>query len=129
MSDVINDNIINDHIINDHTTDNNAKDDSIQHQECIDTNSINNEIHMYKQARGRRSDTIISGLQFKTKDESKAFILNIKKKFGIGGCQKMMEDMDKDFPVFVFTGDLRDKIIKILVDSYKYDPKLIKKHG
>jgi translation initiation factor 1 (eIF-1/SUI1) len=124
MSDVINDNIKNDH-----TTDNNEKDDSIQHQECIDTNSINNEIHMYKQARGRRSDTIISGLQFKTKDEAKAFILNIKKKFGIGGCQKMMEDMDKDFPVFVFTGDLRDKIIKILVESYKYDPKLIKKHG
>ncbi len=124
MSDIINKNIINDN-----TMDNNAKDDSIQNQECIDTNSINNEIHMYKQARGRRSDTIISGLQFKTKDESKSFILNIKKKFGIGGCQKMMEDMDKDFPVFVFTGDLRNKIIKILVETYKYDSKLIKKHG
>ena len=119
MSDVINENIIN----------NIVTDDTMQNQECTDTNSINNEIHMYKQARGRRSDTIISGLQFKTKDEAKAFILNIKKKFGIGGCQKMMEDMDKDAPVFVFTGDLRDKIIKILVESHKCDPKLIKKHG
>lgn len=119
MSDVINENMIIDNI----------KDDNMQNKEYTDTNSINNEIHMYKQARGRRSDTIISGLQFKTKDESKSFILNIKKKFGIGGCQKMMEDMDKDFPVFVFTGDLRDKIIKILVENHKCDPKLIKKHG
>jgi translation initiation factor 1 (eIF-1/SUI1) len=72
---------------------------------------------------------VISGLQFETKETTKAFITSIKKKFGIGGCQKTMEDIDKENPVYVFTGDLRDKIIKILVEDYKYDPKLIKKHG
>ena len=119
MCDPINENIINEDIIN----------EDIINEESYDTESINKEIHMYKHARGRRSDTIISGLEFETKDKAKTFISSIKKKFGIGGCQKMIEDMDKDKPVFVFTGDLRDKIIKILVDDYKYDPKLIKKHG
>lgn len=84
---------------------------------------------MYKQARGRHCDTVISGLKFETKDMTKIFISSIKKKFGIGGCQKIMEDIDKTNQVFVFTGDLRDKIIKILVEDYKYDSKLIKKHG
>ena len=129
MSDVINENIINDNTKDENIQNDIVTDENMQNQEYTDTNSINNEIHMYKQARGRRSDTIISGLQFKTKDEAKTFIMNIKKKFGIGGCQKMMEDMDKDFPVFVFTGDLRDKIIKFLVENHKCDPKLIKKHG
>ena len=112
--DIMNSDIMNSDIINSNIT---------------DSKSINKEIHMYKQARGRRSNTIISGLEFETKDEAKTFILTIKKKFGIGGCHKMMEDMDKDKPVFVFTGDLRDKIIKILVENYKYDSKIIKKHG
>lgn len=101
----------------------------ILNQEQPDTKTINAEIHMYKQARGRRCDTVISGLEFETKDMAKTFISSIKKKFGIGGCQKTMEDIDKHNLVFVFTGDLRDKIIKILVEDYKYDFKLIKKHG
>lgn len=103
--------------------------ENITGQEYNETKTMDREIHMYKQARGRNTDTIISGLSFSSKDEVKKFVSYIKKKFGIGGCQKMMEDMDKDEPVFVFTGDLRDKIIKILVDEYKYDSKLIKKHG
>jgi translation initiation factor 1 (eIF-1/SUI1) len=97
--------------------------------EVPETKAIDRDIHMYKQARGRNTDTVISGLKFESKEEAKLFVSSIKKKFGIGGCQKMMEDMDKDNPVFVFTGDLRDKIIKILVEDYKYDPKTIKKHG
>jgi translation initiation factor 1 (eIF-1/SUI1) len=103
--------------------------DDIFTQEQTNTKTINNEIHMYKQARGRHCDTVISGLKFETKEETKTFISTIKKKFGIGGCQKLMEDINKDEPVFVFTGDLRDKIIKILVEVYNYDSKLIKKHG
>lgn len=88
-----------------------------------------NEIHMYKQARGRNTDTVIVGLIFKSKDNAKTFVSSIKKKFGINGCQKMMEDMDKENSVFVFTGDFRDKITKILVDEYKCEPKVIKKFG
>ena len=103
--------------------------DDILNQEPADSKTINKEIHMYKQARGRHCDTVISGLQFETKDMTKTFISSIKKKFGIGGCQKTMDDIDKTNQVFVFTGDLRDKIIKILVEDYKYDSKLIKKHG
>jgi hypothetical protein len=87
------------------------------------------EIHMYKQARGRNTDSVIVGLNFKLKDNAKTFISSIKRKFGISGCQKTMEDMDKENPVFVFTGDFRDKITKILVDEYKVDPKVIKKFG
>jgi translation initiation factor 1 (eIF-1/SUI1) len=103
--------------------------DDIVETEQNEEKMMNKEIHMYKQARGRHSDTVISGLKFETKEMTKTFISSIKKKFGIGGCQKMMEDIDKVNQVFVFTGDLRDKIIKILVEEYKYDLKLIKKHG
>jgi translation initiation factor 1 (eIF-1/SUI1) len=124
MCDAINEDTINEDTINEDT----INEDTIN-EEYRDAESINKEIHMYKHARGRRSDTIISGLEFETKEKVKLFISTIKKKFGIGGCQKMIEDMDKDKPVFVFTGDLRDKIIKILVEDYKYDLKLIKKHG
>lgn len=88
-----------------------------------------NEIHMYKKARGRNTDTEIVGLVFKSKENAKTFISSIKRKFGIGGCQKMIEELDKNNPVFVFTGDFRDKITKILVDDYKCDPKVIKKFG
>lgn len=88
-----------------------------------------NEIHMYKQARGRNTDTVIVGLKFNTKENSKTFVSSIKRKFGISGCQKNMEEMDKENPVFVFTGDLRDKIIKVLIDDYKCDAKAFKKFG
>lgn len=88
-----------------------------------------NEIHMYKQARGRKSDSVIVGLKFNTKDNAKIFVSFIKQKIGISGCQKTMEDMDKVNPVFVFTGDSRDKIIKILIEKYNVDPSVIKKFG
>lgn len=88
-----------------------------------------NEIHMYKQARGRNTDTVIVGLKFNTKENSKTFVSSIKRKFGINGCQKIMEEMDKENPVYVFTGDLRDKIIKVLVDEYKCNTGAFKKFG
>ena len=127
--DTINEDTINEDTLNEDTLNEDTINEDNTNEKFCDTESINKEIHMYKHARGRRSDTIISGLDFETKDKVKIFISTIKKKFGIGGCQKMMEDMDKDKPVFVFTGDLRDKIIKILVEDYKFDSKLIKKHG
>lgn len=87
------------------------------------------DINMYKQPRGRCCDTVIVGLIFNSNDTIKKFISSIKKKFGIGGCHKMMDNMDKLNKVFVFTGDSRDKITKILVEEYNYDSKLIKKFG
>jgi translation initiation factor 1 (eIF-1/SUI1) len=87
------------------------------------------EIHLYKQARGRNTDTVIVGLKFNTKENSKTFVSSIKRKFGINGCQKIMEEMDKENPVYVFTGDLRDKIIKVLVDVYKCNAGAFKKFG
>ncbi len=122
--DVQNQDIMNQDIMNQ-----DVPNQDVPNQEQTDTKTINKEIHMYKQARKRSCDTVISGLKFNTKEMTKTFMSTIKKKFGIGGCQKTMDDIDKENPVFVFTGDLRDKIIKILVEDYKYDSKLIKKHG
>lgn len=109
--------------------DNNNLEENMLNETQLDTQTLNKEIHMYKHSRGRRCDTIISGLEFQSKEETKTFLSFIKKKFGIGGCQKELADIDKDNQVLVFTGDLRDKIIKILVSDYKVDPTLIKKHG
>jgi hypothetical protein len=88
-----------------------------------------NEINMFKQSRGRNTDTVIVGLKFNTKDNAKTFITSIKRKFGINGCQKMIEEMDNINPVFVFTGDFRDKIKKILIEEYNCIPDSIKKFG
>jgi hypothetical protein len=106
-------------------------DDKLKSKELPNTKNINREIHMFKHPRkkGKLFDTVISGIVFGTKEENKTFMSSIKKRFGIGGCQKKMEDIDKNYPVFVFTGDLRTKITKILVEEYKYDSKLIKNHG
>ena len=87
------------------------------------------DIHMFKQSRGKKSDTVITGLIFATPDENKQFLKKIKTKFGIGGCHKLMEDMVKNELVFVFTGDYREKIKKLLINEYGKDSKSIKIHG
>lgn len=92
--------------------------------------NYDNQIHIHKHQRGtRKCDTIIQGLIFSNKSEGKEFISKIKKKLGIGGCQKMMEVIDKDNMVFVFTGDYRNKIKKILIEDYNKDEDFIKYHG
>ena len=89
-----------------------------------------NEIHMHRINRGaRKSDVIIQGLTFKTNDEIKEFITLISKKFGISGCCKMLEDYDSVNKVFIFTGDKRDKIRDILIETYNKDYDFIKYHG
>ena len=89
-----------------------------------------NEIHLHRVSRGaRKCDIIIQGLIFKTNDESKEFIKLVSKNFGISGCHKTMEDYDKKNKVYVFTGDKRDEIVKILVDKYNRDKDFIKYHG
>lgn len=89
-----------------------------------------NEIHMHRVNRGaRKHDIIIQGLNFKTNEETKAFITLISKKFGISGCNKMLPDYDAKNPVFIFSGDKRDNIKNILVSMYERDDDFIKYHG
>lgn len=89
-----------------------------------------NEIHMHRVNRGaRKSDVIIQGLIFKSNEETKEFISTVSKKFGISGCSKMMPDYDSKNKVFVFTGDKRDEIKDILINTYNRDEEFIKYHG
>jgi translation initiation factor 1 (eIF-1/SUI1) len=94
-------------------------------------NNIDQEIHIYKQSRGKgkKIDSIVVGLEFPNKDESKIFLSSVKKKFGAGGCQKEMAELSKDKLVFVFTGDLTDKLKILLVNNYGKNIDLIKIHG
>ena len=89
-----------------------------------------NEIHMHRISRGaRKSDVIIQGLSFKTTEETKVFISLVSKKFGISGCYKILPDYDSKNNVFIFTGDKRDEIKNILINSYGKDDEFIKFHG
>ena len=88
------------------------------------------EIIMHKQLRkSKKCDTIIQGLIFNTKEESKEFISKIKRKLGIGGCQKMIENLDNKNLVFIFMGDYRDKIKDILIQEYGKVDEFIKYQG
>ena len=86
------------------------------------------KIHMFKQSRGKKSDTIIAGLKFNGSEESKQFLTAVKKKFGVGGCQKDMPEISTE-SVFVFTGDLREKIKKFLINDYQKNEDVFKMHG
>jgi len=89
-----------------------------------------NEIHMHRVNRGaRKHDIIIQGLLFKTTEEIKAFITLVSKKFGISGCNKILPDYDSKNNVFIFSGDKRDEIKNILVNTYDKDSEFIKYHG
>ena len=91
---------------------------------------FNNVIHIYVKQRGNRfRDTIISGLIFPTKEEAKIFLTTIKKKFGINGSIKMMEDIDDKNEVFIFTGDYSEKIKEYLITNHGKVEDLITIHG
>jgi len=89
-----------------------------------------NTIHMHRVNRGaRKCDVIIQGLTFKTNDEIKTFVSLVSKKFGISGCNKLLPDYDTKNNVFIFTGDKRDEIKNILINTYDKDDEFIKYHG
>jgi len=83
------------------------------------------KITIYKVVRGRKSDIIIKGLVLKTIEENKKFISLISSKFGIGGCQKIIKEYDEINKVFVFTGDKREEIKKIIISNYNIEPEFI----
>jgi translation initiation factor 1 (eIF-1/SUI1) len=94
------------------------------------SHELDGDIHMFKKARsGKKCDTIIIGLIFATLEDNKNFLKKIKTKFGTGGCHKEMPELSKNSMVFVFTGDCREKIRKLLVADYGKDVKTIKIHG
>ncbi len=93
------------------------------------TNSTS-EIHIYVHQRGtRKADTIIKGLEFADKDESKKFLSSIKQTFGINGCIKTIEEIDPINKVFSFTGNYGEKIKNELVKKYNKNEDLITIHG
>lgn len=92
-------------------------------------NKYSNEIHLHRVSRGtRKCDVIIQGLIFKNEEESKEF-MKLVKKIGICGCHKIIEDYDKINKVYVFSGDKRNDIVKILIEKFNRDEEFIKYHG
>ena len=90
---------------------------------------FNKDIHIHKNMRGtKKCTTIISGLYF-SKEETKDFLSKIKKKFGIGGCEKMVEEVDTKNSVLVFMGDYREKIKNLLIEEYNKEDESIFIHG
>jgi len=88
------------------------------------------DIHIHKYIRNaKKCTTIISGLEFKDPKDVKDFLSKVKIKFGIGGCQKTIEEISTKNLVYVFMGDYREKIKQFLVKEYNKDESCIKIHG
>ena len=54
---------------------------------------------------------------------------NIKKKFGINGCIKKIEELDPVNDISQFSGDYSEKIKDVLIKNYSKNEKDIKLHG
>jgi len=93
-------------------------------------NNFNSVIHIYVQQRGtKKADTLIKGLFFTELQQSKAFLSHIKKKFGINGCIKKIEELDPVNDIFQFSGDYSEKIKDVLIINYSKNEEDIKLHG
>jgi len=108
--------------------DRNIEFDEFNKENDIDMN-FREDIHIHKHMRNaRKCTTIISGLNL-NKDKTKEFLTKVKQKFGIGGCQKTIEEIDNNNLVFVFMGDYREKIKQFLIKEYGKDEDSIIIHG
>lgn len=88
------------------------------------------EINIHSVLRGaKKHQTIVQGLKFNNAEESKEFLKTIKKKLGIGGCLKKMEDYDTKNEIFLFTGEYSEKIKDYLVNNCNKNEDFIKFHG
>jgi len=93
-------------------------------------NNFSSDIHIYVQQRGtKKADTLIKGLFFTEQQESKAFLSHIKKKFGINGCIKKIEELDPVNDIFQFSGDYSEKIKDFLIKNYSKNEENIRLHG
>lgn len=101
----------------------------------------NNIIEIKSQARGRKTTTVIVGLELK-KEEEKLFLTKVRKKVAASGSKKkvLVEELeggsyhkdkskkgqpkDKDalkVEIFIFTGDFKEEIREILVNDFNID--------
>jgi translation initiation factor 1 (eIF-1/SUI1) len=93
-------------------------------------NNLYSDIHIYVQQRGtKKADTLIKGLFFHEQQESKNFLSHIKKKFGINGCIKKIEELDPVNDIFQFSGDYSEKIRDVLIKNYSKNEENIRLHG
>lgn len=108
--------------------DRNIEFDEFNKENDIDMN-FREDIHIHKHMRNaRKCTTIINGLNL-NKEKTKEFLTKVKQKFGIGGCQKTIEEIDNNNLVFVFMGDYREKIKQFLIKEYGKDEDSIIIHG
>jgi translation initiation factor 1 (eIF-1/SUI1) len=92
--------------------------------------NFNDEIHIHKHMRNaKKCTTIVSGLEFKDSKGEKDFLSKVKNKFGIGGCQKSVEEINDKNLVYIFMGDYREKIKQFLIKEYDKDESCIKIHS
>ena len=131
----INKNNLNDELNNDLNNElNNDLNDELNNpnfdEDDLNNNSFfNDEIHIYKQKNKNKHSIIVSGLTFKKNDEYNDFLKNVKKKFGIGGCHKIVENISLDIKCFIFNGNYEDKIKDYIIKELKIDEDIIKIHG
>ena len=93
-------------------------------------NNLSSDINIFVQQRGtKKANTLIKGLFFPELQESKTFLSNIKKKFGINGCIKKIEEIDPDNDIFQFSGDYSEKIKDVLIKNYSKNEENIRLHG
>ena len=105
----------------------------------------NNIIEITSQSRGRKTTTIIVGLELK-KEEEKQFLTQVKKKVAGSGSKKkvLAEELEggsykkdkskrgqpkpKDalkIEIFIFTGDCKEEIREILINNFNIDEEKI----
>jgi translation initiation factor 1 (eIF-1/SUI1) len=93
-------------------------------------NNLSVDINIFVQQRGtKKADTLIKGLFFNELQESKNFLSHIKKKFGINGCIKKIEEIDPVNDIFQFSGDYSEKIKDVLIKNYSKKEENIRLHG
>lgn len=93
-------------------------------------NNLSSDINIFVQQRGtKKADTLIKGLFFTDLQESKNFLSHIKKKFGINGCIKKIEEIDPVNDIFQFSGDYSEKIKDVLIKNYSKKEENIRLHG
>jgi len=93
-----------------------------------DLNDFDNIIHIYSHKIKNKNTTVLNGLKFNDKTESKQFITYIKKKFGIAGYEAFIEKINDKNNVCVFSGDYREKIKDVLINEYNKSDENIEIH-
>jgi len=88
--------------------------------------SVNINIRV-QQRNGRKSWTLIEGLETITNFDFKKTLKYLKKKLSCNGSIKDMEDDSGKF--FQFQGDHREKIVEYLINIHNVNEESINVHG